>query len=380
MPFCSFFINFAGVMEQKKITFDSFIRSVMAVIIVVGIVMLLNRLSSVLLPFFLAWLISYLLFPLVKFFQYRCHLKFRILGILSAFLTVGLVIAGLLWLMIPPMLEESLRVKDLLVDYVNSSDYLNNIPNMVEDFIHDHVTTDDVKSLVTQEGFLESVKQTLPKVWDAVIQSINVLSSVLTLTMVLLYTLFILLDYEEISSGWVDLLPRRFRRFAVQLVSDVQQGMNLYFRGQGLVAFCVGVLFSIGFLIIDFPMAIGLGMFIGLLNMVPYLQLIGFIPAILLAVVKAADTGQSFWLIMLSVLIVFAVVQIIQDTILTPRIMGHVTGLNSAIILLSLSIWGSLLGILGMIIALPLTTLLLTYYQKYVVKKPKEVKEVISEK
>ena len=363
-------------MEQKKITFDSFIRSVMAVIIVVGIVMLLNRLSSVLLPFFLAWLISYLLFPLVKFFQYRCHLKFRILGILSAFLTVGLVIAGLLWLMIPPMIEESLRVKDLLVEYVNSSDYLNNIPNMIEDFIHDHVTTDDVKSLVTQEGFLESVKQTLPKVWDAVIQSINVLSSVLTLTMVLLYTLFILLDYEEISSGWVDLLPVRFRRFAIQLVSDVQQGMNLYFRGQGLVAFCVGVLFSIGFLIIDFPMAIGLGMFIGLLNMVPYLQLVGFIPAILLAVVKAADTGQSFWLIMLSVLIVFAVVQIIQDTILTPRIMGHVTGLNSAIILLSLSIWGSLLGILGMIIALPLTTLLLTYYQKYVVKKKVDNSEI----
>ena len=364
MPFCAFFINFAAVMEQKKITFDSFIRSVMAVIIVVGIVMLLNRLSGVLLPFFLAWLISYLLFPLVKFFQYRCRLKFRIVGILCAFLTVGLVLTGLLWLMIPPMIEESMRVKDLLVEYVNNSAYLTNIPNMVEDFIHDHLTTDDVKTLVTQEGFLDSVKQTLPKVWDALIQSINVLSSVLTLTMVLLYTLFILLDYEEISS-----LPQRFRHFAVQLVNDVQQGMNLYFRGQGLVAFCVGILFSIGFLIIDFPMAIGLGMFIGLLNMVPYLQLIGFIPAILLAVVKAADTGQSFWLIMLSVLIVFAIVQIIQDTILTPRIMGHVTGLNSAIILLSLSIWGSLLGILGMIIALPMTTLLITYYQKYVVKK-----------
>jgi predicted PurR-regulated permease PerM len=282
---------------------------------------------------------------------------------------VGLVLTGLLWLMIPPMIEESLRVKDLLVDYVNNSAYLTNIPNLVEDFIHEHLTTDDVKALVTQEGFLESVKQTLPKVWDAVVQSINVLSSVLTLTMVLLYTLFILLDYEEISSGWVDLLPQRFRHFAVQLVNDVQQGMNLYFRGQGLVAFCVGILFSIGFLIIDFPMAIGLGMFIGLLNMVPYLQLIGFIPAILLAVVKAADTGQSFWLIMLSVLIVFAIVQIIQDTILTPRIMGHVTGLNSAIILLSLSIWGALLGILGMVIALPLTTLLITYYQKYIIDR-----------
>ena len=72
---------------------------------------------------------------------------------------------------------------------------------------------------------------------------------------------------------------------------------------------------------------------------------------------------------MLMVLIVFAVVQTIQDTFLTPKIMGHVTGLNSAIILLSLSIWGSLLGILGMIIALPLTTLLITYYQKYIIRR-----------
>lgn len=356
-------------MEQKKITFDSFIRSIMAVIIVVGIVMLLNRLSSVLLPFFLAWLISYILFPLVKFFQYRCRMKFRILGILCTFLTVGLILTGLGWVMIPPMIEESLRVKDLLLAYVSNDETMSNIPNLVADYIHDNLSTEDIKTIVTQDGFLEAIKQTLPKLWDVIVQSVNVLSSVFTITMVLLYTLFILLDYEKISQGWVDMLPERYRKFTLQLVGDIEQGMNLYFRGQGMVAFCVGVLFSIGFLIIDFPMAIGLGMFIGLLNMVPYLQLLGFIPTILLAVVKAADTGESFWMIMLAALIVFAVVQIIQDTILTPRIMGHVTGLNSAIILLSLSIWGSLLGILGMIIALPMTTLLITYYQKYIVKK-----------
>ena len=356
-------------MEQKKITFDSFIRSIMAVIIVVGIVMLLNRLSSVLLPFFLAWLISYILFPLVKFFQYRCRMKFRILGILCTFLTVGLILTGLGWVMIPPMIEESLRVKDLLLAYVSNDETMSNIPNLVADYIHDNLSTEDIKTIVTQDGFLEAIKQTLPKLWDVIVQSVNVLSSVFTITMVLLYTLFILLDYEKISQGWVDLLPERYRKFTLQLVGDIEQGMNLYFRGQGMVAFCVGVLFSIGFLIIDFPMAIGLGMFIGLLNMVPYLQLLGFIPTILLAVVKAADTGESFWMIMLAALIVFAVVQIIQDTILTPKIMGHVTGLNSAIILLSLSIWGSLLGILGMIIALPMTTLLITYYQKYIVKK-----------
>ena len=356
-------------MEQKKITFDSFIRGFLAVIIFVGIIMLLNRLSAVLLPFFLAWLIAYLLFPLVKFFQYKCKLRFRIVGILLSFLTVGLVLFGLFMLMIPPMVEESLRVKDLLVEYVSNNDKLNNIPDLVEDFIHDHFSSQDLKVLVTQDGFIDTVKQGVPKIWAVIAQSFSILSSIFSLTMVVLYTLFILLDYEKISSGWIDMLPVRYRRFALQLVGDVTQGMNLYFRGQGCVALCVGVLFSIGFLIIDFPMAIGLGMFIGLLNMVPYLQLAGFVPTILLAVVKAADTGQSFWMIMLGALIVFAVVQIIQDTILTPKIMGHVMGLNSAIILLSLSIWGSLLGILGMIIALPMTTLLITYYQKYIINK-----------
>jgi predicted PurR-regulated permease PerM len=204
-------------------------------------------------------------------------------------------------------------------------------------------------------------------VWDVIAQSVSIVSSVFTVTMVMLYTLFILLDYEEITSGWPNLLPERYRGFALQLVGDVEDGMNKYFRGQAMVALCVGVLFSIGFLIIGFPMAVGLGLFIGLLNMVPYLQLIGFVPTILLAIVKAADTGQNFWLVLLMALAVFAVVQVIQDTILTPKIMGRVTGLNSAIILLSLSIWGSLLGVLGMIIALPLTTLLITYYQKYII-------------
>ena len=355
--------------DRGQITFDSFIRGAIGVLILVGIVMLLNRLSSVLVPFFLAWLIAYILFPLVKFFQYRCRMKYRIFGILSAFLVTGIVLTAVFWLMIPPMVEESLRVKDLLVAYVTNNETVSNIPRMIQEYVHEHLTVDEIQAIVTQQGFMEGIKATLPRLWDFITQSISVVSSVLTLTMVALYTFLILLDYEDINRGWPNLLPVRYRSFAKQVVSDVEVSMNKYFRGQALVALCVGILFSIGFLIIDFPIAVGLGMFIGLLNMVPYLQLIGFVPDILLAIVKAADTGQNFWMIMLLVLIVFAVVQIIQDTFLTPKIMGHVTGLHSAIILLSLSIWGSLLGILGMIIALPLTTLSINYYQKFVIRK-----------
>lgn len=353
--------------ERNPITFDSFVRGFLGVLLLVGIVMLLNRLSSVLVPFFLAWLIAYLLFPLVKFFQYRCRMKYRILGILSAFIVVGVVLAGAGLLIVPPMVEEAAHVKDLLVAYLSHSNLVSNIPDAVDRYVREHLTVDDIKGIVTQDGFLDGVKATVPKVWDVIAQSVSIVSSVFTVTMVMLYTLFILLDYEEITSGWPNLLPERYRGFALQLVGDVEDGMNKYFRGQAMVALCVGVLFSIGFLIIGFPMAVGLGLFIGLLNMVPYLQLIGLVPTILLAIVKAADTGQNFWLVLLMALAVFAVVQVIQDTILTPKIMGRVTGLNSAIILLSLSIWGSLLGVLGMIIALPLTTLLITYYQKYII-------------
>ena len=101
-------------MNTNKYTFDNVVRSILWAIVITGIVMLLNRLSSVLMPFFLAWLIAYILFPLVKFFQYRCHLKYRIVGILCTFLAVGLVLTGIGVLMVPPIVEESLRVKDLL--------------------------------------------------------------------------------------------------------------------------------------------------------------------------------------------------------------------------------------------------------------------------
>ena len=187
--------------EKGQITFDSFIRGAIGVLILVGVVMLLNRLSSVLVPFFLAWLIAYLLFPLVKFFQYRCRMKYRILGILSAFLVAGLVLAIVFMLMIPPMVEESLRVKDLLVSYITTNETVSNIPRLVQEYVRDHLSAEQIQAIVTQDGFLEGIKATVPKLWDVVTQSISIVSSVFTLTMVLLYTLFILLDYEDICSG-----------------------------------------------------------------------------------------------------------------------------------------------------------------------------------
>ncbi len=359
-------------MLEKKITFDSFIRMVLSMAIIVGILMLVERLSGVLLPFFIAWLIAYLLYPLVKFFQYTLRLRNRLLSIFAAFASIGAVGTAAAFLLVPPVMEEFTRVNDLLVMYFTDELNTNTIPHNLSEFIRQNIDAEAVNKLFSQENLSDMAKNIMPKLWAMLSDSIDFLFSIFASFIILLYIVFILLDYESIAEGWIHLLPVKYRGFVATLVSDMQKGMNTYFRGQALVAFCVGILFSIGFLLIDFPLAIGLGLFIGVLNLVPYLQIIGFIPTIALAMLKAAETGENFWVIIAMALAVFAVVQLIQDGFLVPRIMGKITGLNPAIILLSLSIWGSLMGMLGMIIALPITTLLLSYYQRYIIGRGQE--------
>ena len=356
-------------MERKKITFDRFIRGTIVVVLTVGVLMLMNRLSSVLLPFFIAWLAAYLIYPLVCFFQVRLRVKNRPLSIFCALLTLTVVGGLATYLIVPPMLQEFGRVKDLVVDYFSAQSHGSNIPQQLSEFIHEHIDQQTILSLFNADSLVDLLKKSVPGAWAVVSGSLSLLLNVFTLFIILLYVVFILLDYEEIAEGWVHLVPEKYRDFVVGVRNDVVDGMNRYFRGQAFVAFCVGVLFCIGFLIIDFPLAIGLGIFIGVLNLVPYLQTIGFVPTILLAILKAAETGQNFWLILLAALVVFAVVQVIQDGFIVPRVMGKITGLNPAIILLSLSIWGSLLGMLGMIIALPLTGLLLSYYRRFIINR-----------
>lgn len=358
-------------MERKKITFDSFIRGVILGAIIIGLLMLLKRLSGVLLPFFIAWLVAYLVYPLVTFFQYRMKLKNRVISIFCALLTLSVVGGAAFYLLVPPMIQEFSRVKDLLIEYFSNGAHDSNVPQTLSQFLRENVDLQFLDRLFKEENLLAALKEAVPKVWALLAESVNLLFSFFTFFLILLYIVFILLDYESISEGWTHLVPQKYKPFVVGLLNDVKDGMNRYFRGQAFVALCVGILFSIGFLIIDFPLAIGLGLFIGALNLVPYLQVIGFIPTIILAILKAADTGGNFWIIIASALVVFIVVQVIQDGLIVPRVMGKITGLNPAIILLSLSVWGSLMGMLGMIIALPLTTLMLSYYQRFIINREK---------
>lgn len=360
------------VAMNKEITFDRFIRGLIAIAACVVAYLLINRLSGALLPFLIAWLFCYLVYPIVKFFQYKLGLKNRLLSIAVVLLLIVALLVGICSLVIPPVVQEFVTLKEFVFNYITSGVDNATIPDVVNDFVHKHIDMVAVESYFSVERIGDLARGALPKIWNVLSQSFSLMWGLVAAFMVLVYILFILKDYELLARGWISLIPEKYRDRVVRLAEDVEDSMSDYFRGQSLVALCVGILFSIGFAIIDFPLAIGFGLFVGLLNIVPYLQTVALVPTVFLALVKAANTGGNFWWILATAGIVFLVVQAIQETILIPRIMNKVTGLNPAVILLSLSVWGSLLGLVGMIIALPATSLILSYYRRFLRKQEAE--------
>ncbi len=356
--------------ENRPYTFDRVVRMVLSLAILVGLYFLLLRLSSVLVPFFLAILIAYLLNPLVDFIQFKLRFKYRVLSVFTSLIfVIGVLYFLGLWL-IPQFIGEMTKMVNLIKEYLNSTDSVSSLlPKEVISKINEAISNTDIQDLIGSSNVTDVLRKVMGQAWNVFSGSISFIIGAISFLIVLVYIVFLLIDFQRIAKGWSGLVPQQYRSHVTEIFQDLQEGMHIYFRAQGLIALIVGILLSIGFKIIGLPMPIIVGLFIGLLNIVPYLQVVGIVPVALLSLLKAMETNQSFWHVILLALIVLAIVQAIQEIILVPKIMGRVYGLHPAIILLSLSIWGSLLGLLGMLVALPLTTLLFSYYKRFVLKK-----------
>ena len=359
---------------KRPFTFDRVVRIVIALIIITGIILLINRLKGVLLPFFVAWLIAYMINPLVEWNQRIMRLRKRIVAIILTLTEITIALAAIIALITPMIINETQHLYHLAAVYASSTHDIPFFPQELQEIIKNYISLENIGALLSREQWSELGRNALTQAYNLLSSSIHGLITIISWGIVLLYVFFILLDYDNIINGFGRLIPRKYRKPVFSIGNDVKESMNRYFRGQALVASIVGILHCIGFLIIGLPMAIPLGLHVGLLNMIPYMQILSYIPAALLCIIGAADTGSNFWLLAVCTLAVYLTVQVIQDGFLVPRIMGNATGLNPAIILLSLSIWGSLLGVIGMIIALPLTSLLLSYYRRYIIT-PDEEKE-----
>lgn len=352
---------------ESKMSLDKIVRWVGTALIVVAVYLTVKYLSAVLLPFFVAWFFAYLLYPIVKFVQYKMKVKIRAVAIIITMLFTIAVIAGVIWLIIPPMISQFDLLGKFISNYITQQTHSHSLMSYIQNLLQEN--QQQVEAFFKSTDFTETIKTALPKVFTVVGQTASILWSIVASCIVILYMFFILLDYEYLTSKWLEIFPKKARPFWADVMRDVERALNNYIRGQGMVAFCMGIMFCIGFTIIDFPMAIGLGILIGILDLVPYLHTFALIPTAFLAVLKAADTGQNFWIIFGMAVAIFIIVQIISDFVVTPKILGKAMGLNPAVLLLALSVWGTLLGFIGLILALPLTTLIFAYWQRFVTKE-----------
>ena len=355
---------------DKPFTFDRTIRLLISVLAIGAALYFLYLLKDVLLPFFIAWLLAYMLNPLVRFYKRKLKLPHSIAVILTLLSVAG--IFTLLGFLLVPLIENEIwQINNLIASYDLSAISQNGIPVSVADIIGRYVDYKELQSTLSKDNLAEIIQYVSPAVESLFSGTISFLFGLTVVFIVILYLIFILLDYDKINELWRFLIPPKYRPIVGRITLDVETSMNKYFRHQAFICCILAVLYATGFQIIGLPMAIMFGLFVGLVHMIPYLQVITFPPAILLCWLRASQTDDSFWVMLGLVALIYVIVQCIMDLFLVPKIMGKAMGLNPAIILLSLSVWGSLLGIVGMIIAIPLTTMLLSYYKEFITSAEK---------
>ena len=361
-------------MSSRPFTFDRVVRMVLGLVAIAGAIWLIDTLEYVLLPFCVACLIAYILDPFVDFNRRINPLKGRALATMLTLVEVTLVIGVLCYFCVPSILGEIDQMKELIKGYSPENVSVPYVPSQVHEYIDRFLSSGNIKALLDSDN-IESLLDRSSTLLSA---SIDFLKRTVQWLMTFVYVIFILLDYEQLMKGFRQLVPPKYRKIAYRVEDDVKTSMNRYFRGQALIALFAAVFYCIGFSIVGIPLSIVLGILVGVLYLIPYFQYITLIPVALVCLIYSMGGEAEFWPVFGQCLLVYVVSQCVCDYVLTPKIMGKAMGLNPAIILFSLSVWGTLLGLIGMIIALPLTTLLLSYYQQYVIDRPMAAKSSAS--
>jgi predicted PurR-regulated permease PerM len=221
-----------------------------------------------------------------------------------------------------------------------------------------------------RERLLELVAQHGVSVGRAVIGYIaGVVSNVfywLSLTLLLpLYTFFFLLRFNELVQTVRDHLPSAYRPTVVRIVTTIDAAISTFFRGRLLVCLAVGTLMGVGWWIVEVPYNLALGALAGILNLVPFLSVLALPPALILTYSHAVDVGANWVGAVSLVLAVYLVVQAIESFVLTPVIESKASGLHPITTVIVLLVGGQLAGLLGMLLAIPITSTLKSLVAEY---------------
>ena len=362
---------------RREFTFDRIARMLVLSVLILLIYVAVQAIWSVILPFLLAGIFAYVMMPLVRFFQYTLRLRSRGLSVILTLLLLGTVVYLAIIFIIPSINAEIEKTLQVISGYSSGQDILTMIlPRNIRNYLNGGLRWGNFSQQLSLEKILENVKLLLDQVGGIINSTLSIFSWGLVFLIGFVYFVFILLDFENLGRGFISLFPKTLRPTIRTISMDLDRYMNNYFRGQALVAMSVGILLSIGFNIIGLPLATAMGIFIGILNFIPYMQALGIIPLGLASLLMAAQTGENAFVCMLLAYGVLTIVQIIQDMIIVPRIMGQTMGMRPSLILLVLSIWGYLLGFFGMLIALPITMFIYSLYMRYVLQDEEYIEQM----
>ena len=362
---------------RREFTFDRIARMLVLSVLILLIYVAVQAIWSVILPFLLAGIFAYVMMPLVRFFQYTLRLRSRGLSVILTLLLLGAVVYLAIIFIIPSINAEIEKTLQVISGYSSGQDILTMIlPRNIRNYLNGGIRWGNFPQQLSFEKVLENVKLLLDQVGGIINSTLSIFSWGLVFLIGLVYFVFILLDFENLGRGFISLFPKTLRPTIRTISMDLDRYMNNYFRGQALVAMSVGILLTIGFNIIGLPLATAMGIFIGILNFIPYMQALGIIPLGLASLLMAAQTGENAFVCMLLGYGVLMIVQIIQDMIIVPRIMGQTMGMRPSLILLVLSIWGYLLGFFGMLIALPITMFIYSLYMRYVLQDEEYIEQM----
>ena len=362
---------------RREFTFDRIARMLVLSVLILLIYVAVQAIWSVILPFLLAGIFAYVMMPLVRFFQYTLRLRSRGLSVILTLLLLGAVVYLAVIFIIPSINAEIEKTLQVISGYSSGQDILTMIlPRNIRNYLNGGLRWGNFPQQLSLEKILENVKLLLDQVGGIINSTLSIFSWGLVFLIGFVYFVFILLDFENLGRGFISLFPKTLRPTIRTISMDLDRYMNNYFRGQALVAMSVGILLTIGFNIIGLPLATAMGIFIGILNFIPYMQALGIIPLGLASLLMAAQTGENAFVCMLLGYGVLMIVQIIQDMIIVPRIMGQTMGMRPSLIPLVLSIWGYLLGFFGMLIALPITMFIYSLYMRYVLQDEEYIEQM----
>lgn len=215
------------------------------------------------------------------------------------------------------------------------------------------------------EGMINAAMQDMLISGPTALASIIIgLTMVGVLIVALVYFVMLLTDFPAYAEVWKSFLPADYHGLVVGLATEFHGAMSQYFVRQAITAILTAALFTMGFTYTGLPLAIPFGAFVGLLSMIPYLQLAGIAPAIMLAAFQALDARVPFTPLLLGVLITFVVVQLVQELIFKPFIVGRGSGFERMGLLLGAFVWPLLLyWPLGIVMAIPFTCLIIAVYR-----------------